>query len=195
MRNWLFHPLIFYPLAALFAALVIAVSIEPQKWARPAAPVEGAIVQGALVLEGAAFNSPDDSPEQEMTVVRDFLGRAQTLRIAVKPEQPAPTPAEQGIRVELSPNAAAVIGERPVRIEVSYNPLPVNPADALAVSLQGIAPADWVTQPIPPQSGMVAFDVPASTAVNAIGLRAISAGEGQTYGLEITRIKVIPQGS
>lgn len=195
MRNWLFHPLVFYPLCALIAALVIVLSIQPQKWPRPPAPVAGEIVAGALVLEGAAFNSPDDSPEQYLTVVRDFWGRPQALRIAVLPSQPPPTPAEPGIRIELTPASAAVIGEHPVTVEVQYNPLPINPASALAVSLQGIAPGDWVIQQVPPQPGTVRFELPGSFAVNAIGLRAISNGADQAYGVEILRIRVIPQGS
>jgi|CXWL01.1.fsa_nt_gi hypothetical protein len=195
MRNWLFHPLVFYPVTLLLAALVIALSIQPQKWPRAPAPVAGQVIEGALVLEGAAFNSPDDSPEQELTVVRDFFGRPQALRIAVLPGQPLPTPAEPGVRIELKPEAAALIGENPVTVEVQYNPNAVNAASALAVSLQGIAPGDWVIQPIPPQPGVVRFSLPGSFAVNAIGLRAISDGEGQAFGLEIVRIKIIPQGS
>lgn len=193
MRHWLFHPLLFYPLAAILAVLVMAVSIQPQKWPRPAAPVSGEITEGALVLEREAFNSPSGAAGQDFTVVRDFWGAPQTLKIAVRPGQPEPTPAEQGVRIELTPAAAEIIGERPVRVEVSYNPLPVNPASALAVSLQGIAPAEWVSQPIEPLAGVATFTLPASTAVNAIGLRAITTGEDQSYGVEITRIRIVPQ--
>ena len=49
MRHWLFHPLIFYPLAALIAVLVIGISIRPQSWPRPASPVAAQEAQGALV--------------------------------------------------------------------------------------------------------------------------------------------------
>lgn len=193
MRHWLFHPLLFYPLAAILAALVIAVSIQPQKWPRAPAPVAGEITEGALVLERDAFNSPSGSAGQDFTVVRNFWGAPQTLKLAVHPNQPAPTPAEQGVRIELTPAAAEIIGERAVRVEVNYNPLPVNPASGLAVSLQGIAPAEWVSQPIEPQAGVATFTLPASMAVNAIGLRVISEGEDQAYGVEITRIRVVPQ--
>ncbi len=50
------------------------------------------------------------------------------------------------MRILLTPASAALIGERPVAVEVQYNPLPVNAASALAVSLQGIAPGEWVSQ-------------------------------------------------
>ena len=192
MRHWLFHPLIFYPLAALFAAFVIAVSIKPQAWPRPPAPVAGEISGNSIVFEGEAFTSPDVGAEQDLFVVRDFWGRAQALRIAQKPGQPPPTPAEQGARILLTPEQAAMIDDRPVTIEVSYNTIPVNMASGLAVSLQGVAPADWVSQPALPQPATLRFELPAQFAVNAIGLRALSTNDDQAYGLEITRVRVTP---
>ena len=193
MRHWIFHPLIFYPAALVAAALLIAISLEPQKWPREPSPVAATQAETALVYAGGGFNSPDPSPEQHLTVVRDFWGRATALRIAVKPGQPAPTPAEQGVRVLMTPEDAARIDDRPVTVEVTYNPSPVNAATSLAVSLQGIGPATWVAHEILPQPNTVRFDLPAQMAVNAIGLRAISADNDQASGLEITRIRVTPR--
>lgn len=192
MRLWIFHPLVFYPLAALAAALVVILGIQPQSWPRTPAPVSGQIADGVLVLEGAGFDSPDTSPEQSMFVVRDFWGRPSTLRIAQLPGQPPPTPAEQGVRILLAPDVAALIDERPVTIEVSYNPLQFNAASGLAVSLQGIGPAEWISADTPPEPSVVRFDLPEQIAVNAIGLRALSTNDDQAYGLEITRIRVTP---
>jgi hypothetical protein len=192
MRRWLFHPLIFYPLAILFAALVIGFSLRPQSWPRAPAPVAAAVVDGALVYEGAAFNSPANGPEQHMTVVRDFWGRARSLRIAQLPGQPAPSPADQGARLLMIPEQAALVDDRPVTVEVSYAPIAINSASGLAVSLQGIAAADWVSQEAPAEEGMLTFELPAQIAVDAIGLRALSGGSDQAYGLEITRVRVIP---
>lgn len=192
MRHWLFHPLVFYPLAIVLAVLVIGISVRPQSWPREPAPVEAAEANGALVFEGAGFNSPAVGAEQDMTVVRDFWGRAQALRIAQLPSQPPPTPAEQGARLLLTPEQAALIDDRPVTVEVTYNPLPINSASGLAVSLQGIGPADWVSQPAPPETTTLRFELPPQFAVNAIGLRALSQGTDQSYGVEITRVRVIP---
>jgi hypothetical protein len=75
---------------------------------------------------------------------------------------------------------------------VTYNPIPINAASELAVSLQGIGPADWVSQPSPPQTGTLTFQLPPQFAVNAIGLRALSGNADQAYGLEITLVRVIP---
>lgn len=195
MRHWLFHPLLFYPLAALIAVLVVGLSLNPRAWPRQPAPTAGQIVEGALVLEGEAFTAPGLSPEQHVSVARDFWGKARSLRIAVLPGQPPPTPAETGVRLLLAPQAAALMDDKPVTVEVRYNPLPFNAATGLAVSLQGIGPADWVSAPIPPQPGVVRFALPAAMAVNAIGLRAISEGQDQAYGLEILRVRVIPQSN
>lgn len=192
MRNWLFHPLLFYPLVAILAAVVIFVSIRPQSWPRQPAPVAGEIQRGILVLQREAFNSPDKSPEQNLTIARDLWGHAQTMHIAVLPGMPPPTPAETGVRILLTEQSAAVLGDGPVTVDVSYRPQPVNTAKALAVSLQGIGPADWVTQPIQPQAGLLRFQLPPGLSPNAIGLRVISDETDQSYGLEIVRIAAYP---
>jgi hypothetical protein len=192
MRHWFFHPLIFYPLATVAAVLLIAFSLQPQRWPREPAPVAAQAADSALVYAGRAFNSPASSPEQHMTVVRDFLGRPRALRIAVKPDQPAPRPAEQGVRILMAPQDAARIQNRPVAVEVTYTPSPVNAATGLAVSLQGAGAAAWVSQNIAPEPATVRFTLPPQSAVNAIGLRALSNNNDQAYGLEITRIRVVP---
>jgi hypothetical protein len=193
MRTWLFHPLVFYPLAILFAAGVIAFSLRPQSWPRePAAVAAAGSDDGALVFEGAAFDSPANGPEQYLTVIRDDWGKAQSLRIAQLPGQPLPTPADQGARLLLTAEQAALLEDRRVLVEVTYNPLPINAASALAVSLQGVGPAEWVQREAPPQPGVLRFELPPQIAVNAIGLRALSDGEDQAYGLEIVRVRAAP---
>lgn len=195
MRTWVFHPLVFYPLALVLAVLVIAVSARPQSFPRAAAPVAGQVEQGALVLQGAAFNSPGDDPgAQYVTVKRDNWGQALSLKIAQLPGRPAPTPQDHGVRVLLDPARAASIAGRPVTVEIAYLPSPVNAASALAVSLQGAGAANWVIRPTPPQPGTLRFELPAQANPTAIGLRAIASNgeEDEAYGLEITRIRVTP---
>ncbi len=192
MRHWLFHPLIFYPLAILAAALLIAISVKPQSWPREPAPAAAQHAEGALVYAGEAFDAPAPAPEQEMTVIRDWLGRARTLRIAVRPDAPEPTPEEQGVRILLTPDDAARMDNRPVTIEVSYVPSAVNTASGLAVSLRGAGPAQWVSRDIPPQPATIRFRLPPHAGPNAIGLRALTPNDDQNYGLEITRIRVLP---
>jgi hypothetical protein len=192
MRSWLFHPIIFYPLALLIAAAAILISLEPQARPRDPAPIEVERTEGALVLRGDAFNAPSPSDDQHVTVVRDWLGRPQSLRIAVLPNLAPPTTAETGVQILLSPPDAAELAGRPVTVEVSYNPSPVNAANALGVSLRGAADAPWVVHEIRPQPATVRFELPAQTEVNAIGLRAVHGEADAAFGLEITRIRLIP---
>lgn len=191
MRHWLLHPVIFYPLVAVAAVLLIGASLRPQSWPREPAAQTGANVEGALVLERDALGAPAADPRQEAFVPRDFWGRAQALRIAVKPGEPNPEPTDTGVRVLLAPEAAALLAQ-PVTVEISYNPLPVNAATALAVSAQGGGAAAWVTQQIPPQSGVMRFTLAGTQGANALGLRAITTNTDQTYGVEITRIRIVP---
>lgn len=193
MRHWLLHPIIFYPLALLFAAFVIAVSLKPQSWPRPPAAVAAERVEGALVFRRAAFNSPAVDNRQVQFVERDFWGNPLTWRIAQKPSEPPPQPTETGAQLLLTPADAELLNNRAVTVEVSYNPLPVNPATGLAVSLQGGSPAFWVNRAVPPETATLRFDLPAQSGVTAIGLRALSGGGDQNYGLEITRIRVTPR--
>ncbi len=192
MRHWLFHPLIFYPLVALLAVLVIGVSIRPQAWPRSPAPVAGKVENGVLVLERDAFNSPEKSPEQNLTVARDLVGNAQTLHVAVLPGNPPPTPAETGVRILLTPESAALLDGKAVTVDVTYRPQPVNTVQQFAVALLGIGPADWVTATVQPQAGVLRYNLPEGIGVNAIGLRAVSTASDQAYGLEIVRIAAYP---
>jgi hypothetical protein len=193
MRHWLFHPLIFYPLAIILAVVVIALSVKPQSWPRAPEPAPAAHAEGWLIWEGKGFNAPDAGFEQDMTVVRDFLGRPLAWRIAQRSGLlPEVTQDDDGARILLTPEDAAALAGRPVTIEITYNPLPVNAATELAVSLRGDWPSEWVTQAAPPQSATLRFDLPAQDSVNAIGLRVLSHMNDQAYGLEITRIRISP---
>lgn len=193
MRHWLLHPILFYPLAIVIAGLAIVVSLRPQSWPREPAPVSAERDGEWLVYQGEGFNTPDQGAE-ELTVVRDYLGRALRLRVAQTTAQPLPQPTDSGARILLTPEDAAAINGRPVIVEVTYNPLPVNAANQLAVNLRGDAPsAPWITQTAPPETATLRFALPAQNSVNAIALRPISNLTDMAYGLEITRIRVTPR--
>jgi hypothetical protein len=192
MRSWLFHPLIFYPLAIIVAAGVIVLSLRPQNWPREPAPAPAVFEESALIFAGPAFDAPASSTNHALTVTRNFWGQPQTLRIGVEIEQGAPRPEETGVRLLLAPEDAARLNNQRATIEVSYNALPINTAQGLAVSLQGAGPTIWTSLPIQPQPATVRFEVPAQSDVSAIGLRAINNGGDRAFGLEITRIRVIP---
>jgi hypothetical protein len=193
MRNWLFHPIIFYPLAILIAVAAIVISLRPQSWPREPAPI-AAVEDGEwLVYQGEGFNTPDAGNE-EMTVVRDYFGRPLRLRVAQTMAQPLPQPEDEGARILLTPEDAARLNGKPVIVEVSYNPLPINAANQLAVSLRGAGgSAPWITQVAPPETATLRFTLPAQSQVNAIAIRPIANLNDMAYGLEITRIRVRPR--
>lgn len=193
MRSWLFHPLVFYPLVILAAALVIGFSLRPQMFPHPTAQVAGQIEGDSLLLAGDDFNSPTDPPEQYVTVVRDFWGRPQSLRIAVLPNLRAPAPSENGVEILLQPETAQLISNKRVTVEVTYQPLAVNAAPVLAMSLRGSQPARWQPRQIPPLSGMVRFDLPATPNVRGVGLRAVNNDPSLAFGVEILSIRVTPR--
>ncbi len=195
MRIWFFHPLIFYPVAILLAGLAIAVSLRPQSLPRTPHAEAAQIIDDALIYTGAGFDAPDPGAGQYMTVTRDFWGRPQRLRVAVLANRGAPAANERGVRLLMTPEDAARLNQRPVTVEVSYNPLPVNAATGLAVSLQGAGPVTWVTRPIPPQRGTARFEIPAQSGAAALGIRAISSDDEEAFGLEITRIRITPHTS
>ncbi|MES1156559.1 MAG: hypothetical protein ABUL73_02160 [Alphaproteobacteria bacterium] len=192
MRLWLFHPLVFYPLAILFAAGLILISLAPQAWPRAPELQAGEIQNGAVVLETGAFTAPATGDGQSLYVTRDIWGDARYLHIAVEPNRGNPTPGEQGVRILLKPATAALLQNRPVTLEVTYNPVAVNAATGLAASLEGDGPSNWVSQSIAAQTTTVRFQLPARATVDAIGLRAISTEQDQAYGVEIVRIRAIP---
>lgn len=193
--NLFMRPLIFFPVAIFGALLIIAFGVEPQRWPRAAEPVDGTMEGQTLVLAGDALGAPSPSPDQHLTVHRTFWGKPESLSIAVLPNQPAPTPAERGVRILLSPEAAMGLQDLPIIVEVTYAPLGVNPAFGLAVSLQGIAPADWMIAPLPPEPGTARFELPPQIAVDAIGLRAMSDSTESAHGLRITGIRITPAGA
>lgn len=193
MRLWLFHPLVFYPLVLALAVLVIGLSLKPQLLPRPAAAVAGEIDGPALLLERAAFDAPVDPPEQYVTVVRNLWGQPQSLRIAVLPNHQDPTETERGVEIRLKPEAAALVSNRRLQVEVNYQPLPVNAAPALAVSAVGSGPVHWRQQLIPPLSGVVNFNLPPTPDVQSIGLRAVHVDPNLAYGVEIVSVRITPR--
>jgi hypothetical protein len=194
MRFWLFHPLIFYPMVLALAVLVIGLSLKPQLMPRPAGAVAGTLDGPAVLLDGDAFNSPVDPPQQYVTVVRNFWGQPQSLRIAVLPGMGDPDAQERGVEIRLAPETARMLANRPLIVEIAYQPLPVTAAPALGVAALGPGPVRWVSRPVPPLSGITRFDLPRTPDLQGIGLRAIHNDSQLAYGVEILSIHISPRG-
>lgn len=193
MRHWLFHPLLFFPLVLALAVLVAGASLKPQLLPRPAAAVAGRADGPTLLLQGDAFNAPVDPPEQYVTVVRDLLGRPQSLRIAVLPRLRPPSSAERGVQILLTPETARLLANRRVRAEVTYRPLAVNAAPSLALAAEGSEPVHWVRRQIPPLAGIVQYDLTTPDDLHSIGLRAINTDPNLAFGVEIVSIRLSPR--
>lgn len=179
--------IIFVAVALVAVLLTAAYFLAPRFLDHEAAPVAGARDGGAIVLAGAALGAPDTSPGQEIVTTP-----AGTLRLTVLADQPDPTPAEQGARVLLMPETAALIENKSVMAEVRFTLPAAAAASGLALSIQGIGPATWVRQEISPQSSVARFELPPQLAAEAIGVRALSTTAGQTGAVEISEIRLTP---
>lgn len=181
----------FVTIGMCLAALASAIAWGPSLIDPRGAPVAGEKEGHTIILNGSALHSPDPSPEQVASVTAHSA-----LRIEVLPNQPPPTPAERGVRILLTPERAHFIKDKQVLVEVSYQPsqafwnstTPM--ASGLAVSLQGIGPAEWRVASVVEQVGVASFELLAELEVNAIGIRAISEVDDQGGSLEITEIRL-----
>lgn len=180
MRNLLIGVLVLLLAGAAFIVLA------PRFLDYHAKPVAGAIDGETLVLEGPALATPDPSPEQTYRFADNVL------ELTVLADQPAPTPAERGVRILLTPERVTHINDRAVVVEVQYRAPATGAASGLATSLQGIGPSEWIDQPISAGEGVARYELPAQSAVDGLGLRALSETPGQTGALTVTRIRISP---
>ncbi|MBY0569537.1 MAG: hypothetical protein K2P70_19665 [Hyphomonadaceae bacterium] len=170
----------------LLVVIGAAVVLAPRFLDQSAEQVTGELEGDVLVLRGGDFNAPDQSPEQTHSVADD------RLLLTVLPNQPPPTPAERGVRILLAPERADLVNDKAVIVEVRYEAPATGAASALAVSLQGIEPADWQSQPIASGEGVARFELAPQLAVDAIGLRALSETPDQSGAINIVEIRVLP---
>ena len=149
-------------------------------------PVAGVLDGPTLVLRDRDLERVDSAPEQT------HLAREGQLRLSVLPDQPPPTPAERGVRVIVSADRAATLNDHPVVVEIRYGLSRSNPASGLAVSLQGIGPAHWVSEPLTADAATVRFELPEQSSIYAIGLRALSDKPGRAGVVTINEIRITP---
>ena len=194
MRHWLFHPIIFFPLACVFAVAMILFGFGPRAFDRPVTPQSGRVEGSSVVLAGDALASPQGAPEQVFQVDSVYLRANRSLRVAVRPNLGPPAPEEAGIRVLLTPATAARLVNRPMRVDVSYRAIPISAASALAVRLDGDTLQPWAINALSlDQPGVVRFDLPAQAHINAFAIRAISDNNTDfNYGVEITQVRLTP---
>lgn len=191
MRNWLFRPLVFYPLLALVAAAIVLASLRPDLAPAPAAAAAGRIEAHALILQGEALTRPEIGPGFVAHVRRDAIGRPEALRIAVAPGRGAPRAGEEGVRILLSPDETARLGAGPYMVEVDVRPVAITMAQRLAVNLQDQAGATaWEGADVDPEGALLHFALPANGPVTAIGLRPVTDNRDYNYGFEIASVRL-----
>jgi hypothetical protein len=195
MRFWLFHPAAFYPIVLVLAVLVVGLSLKPQMIPRHPAAVAGERDGPTILLQREAFNAPTDPPQEHVTVVRNFWGQPQSLRIAALPGVGPPTNRERGVEILLTPATARMLSNRHLLVEVTYQPLAVNAAPMLAVAAINANPVRWMRRTIPPLSGIVQYELPPTPDMQSIGLRPIHSDGTMAFGVEIISVRVWPRAN
>ncbi len=193
LRTWLFHPVLFYPALVAAAALLVFLSLRPDLGPLPAPAPMGAVEGQEVVLAPGDLIHPIVAPPQIAHASRDALGRPVGLRIAVTPGAAPPNPSERGVRLQLRPEAGALLAGRRVRAEVDVRPVEITTAAELALSLQDEAgDVRWVRQPLAPAQETLTFILPPTAAPTALGVRVISIYRDYNYGVEIASIRLAP---
>ncbi len=107
----------------------------------------------------------------------------------------APSAADRGVRILLTPAAAAAFEGKGAILEIDVRDLGETTAQELAVSLQDFGPVEWRAQALPALPATLRYELPASVLgmpPEAIGLRPVSAALDYVSGVEITGIRARP---
>jgi hypothetical protein len=189
----LFRWYLFYPLAAIIAALIILVSLGPAILPTDPRPVSGRVTGAMLVLSGDDLAHPAPSPETVHHVERDAAWRTKALRVAVLPGHGPVKPQEAGVQILLSPQAIAGIGPGPFRIEILTKSVPVTTAQQLAIGLSRGSTIEWQTKPITVGDELIAYDFAQMPGepISAIAIRPVTTLEDYNYGIEVRGIRII----
>jgi hypothetical protein len=150
MFGWMLRPIVFYPLVAVLVAGTILASMNTALIPHEPAAQSGVWRNGALVFPAEALSHVEVGPQQEYYLQRDAAGRPRSIQIATKKAFGAPRAGEPGVRLVLTPEAAAAFAGKALRVDLQVRPLLYTTAQTVAVSAPaGDAPAAWVDQPFP----------------------------------------------
>ena len=187
----------FYPVIAVAALSLIALSFGLDAFDVRVTP-QHAQRQGAALSYGPheLARGVKLDADHVSYVVRDFGVNAHAMRIAVKPNRPAPTAQDTGVRLLLDSAETAALAGKPVRVEVAFVRLPRTAAGGIAISLQNGGPVTWVSKALPLENGVLAIDLtaPAGAAPTALGVRMLSDRVDFNSGAEIRKITLKPAG-
>lgn len=186
----------FYPLLLVVAAALVTVSLGAGAFERSgraqAATMDGAAhVFGAQALADGVVTRNGHI----LHIAREFGLSPRAVRIGARPGMGAASPDRSGVQLLLAPEEGARLAGKPLRVEIAFRRISVTNAASLAVGLEQGGPIAWVTQPIPPENGVMTFDLPAAAAApTAIGFWVVNDKTDYNYGVEISRVRVTPAG-
>jgi hypothetical protein len=194
MKSLLFNRMIFYPLLALAAALLITLSLRPEWPPQPRISVAAERVGDALVFGVEALRQIDPGAEHVSHIARDEAGRPSGLRLArTMAALAGPNPDDPGASLALTAPDQDALAGRPVVIEIFYRPVAVSQADALAVGLDDGTTTLWADAPLAPHEGMLRLLLPAQAAPpQRLALRLQSARSDYNFGVELVEVRITP---
>jgi hypothetical protein len=212
MFSSVLRPIFFYPLAALVATGTILASMGTALIPHEPAAQAGASAGGTYVFGADSLQHVQVGAAQEYYLQRTAAGAPGSIQIATKKTYGAPGASDPGLRLMLTPQAAASLAGKPLRVDLQVRPLLYTTAPRLAVSAQSQgAPTQWVSEPFPStaierfsndptkSAAWISFALPAQAGpVNAIGLwpeADLSGGQPTlNYGVEILQLRIAPAG-
>lgn len=186
----------FYPLLVAIAAALVIVSLGAGAFERSGraqtATMDGAthVFAAQALADGIVTHNG-----HLLHIAREFGLSPRAVRLGVRPGMGAASADRSGVQLLLAPEEGARLAGKALRVEIAFRRISVTNAASLAVGLETGGPIAWVTQPIPPENGVMTFDLPASaTAPTALGFWVVSDKTDYNYGVEISRVRVTPAG-
>jgi hypothetical protein len=194
MVRGFFQNILFYPIAAVLAAGLIAISLGAS-WLSPAVAAQaGKIADGALVFDGAALAKSEGGIGLDTFIVRNNLSQPIGLRIGAAGAAAAPTPDDKGVRLILAPTAVDSLGPGPIVLELKTKPLPFNGAPTLFVSAQTepAAPVQWLSAPVPTGDEPIKLQLTLqpNAKLASIGLQPANPAGAESFSVEVVELRL-----
>jgi hypothetical protein len=188
VRRLLTIPWLFYPVAVIVAALLIAGGLRPE-WPAPHYPTIAASRLGpTFVLHAEALANVQAGNEHYTYVDTDQQGVPIGVRIARRSDKL--TQATQGALLAFAPSDIAALTGKPCTLEIFYRPLQITTAASILVKWDGSP--NFVLVPIEPREGVVRLQLPAGDI--GVGLRITPENDlaDYHYGVELVEVRITP---
>jgi len=188
VRRLLTIPWLFYPVAVIVAALLIAGGLRPE-WPAPHYPTIAASRLGpTFVLHAEALANVQAGNQHYTYVDADEQGVPIGVRIARRSDTLAQ--AAQGALFALSPGDVAALAGKPCTLEIFYRPLPITTAASISVKWDGSA--NFVRLPIEPREGVVRLQLPAGEIGAGLRITPEIDLADYHYGVELVEVRITP---